>query len=88
VLVFHVLAPIEKSMPIDGSVKIVDAETGEEIETLAHEIRESYSQAVQRWIDETHKECSARDIDYVCITTDCPVESALLDYFVKRSQLF
>lgn len=88
VLVFHILAPIEKSMPIDGAVKIVDAETGEEIETLAHEIRDSYSQAVNRWIDETHTACSARNIDYVCITTDCPVESALLDYFVKRSQLF
>ena len=88
VLVFHILAPIERSMPIDGSVKIVDAETGEEIETLAHEIRDSYAQAVHRWIDETHKECSARDIDYVCITTDCPTESALFDYFVKRSQLF
>lgn len=88
VLVFQILAPIEKSMPVDGAIRLVDAETGEEIETLAHEIRENYTQAVDRWIDEIHTGCSARDVDHVCITTDRPLESALLDYFVKRSQLF
>ncbi len=88
VLVFQVLSPLERSMPIDGAVKLVDAETGEELETLAHEIRDSYTQAVEKWIDEIHTGCLARDVDHVCLSTDQPLEVALMDYFTKRTHLF
>lgn len=88
VLVFQVLSPLERQMPIDGAVKLVDVETGESLETLAHEIRDSFAAAVGKWIDEIHTGCLARDIDHVCLTTDQPMEIALMDYFVKRAQLF
>lgn len=88
VLVFQILAPLERRMPIDGAIKLVDAETGEHLETLAHEIRDSFTQAVDKWLDEIHTGCLARDIDHVCLTTDEPLEKALLDYFMKRSQLY
>ena len=88
VLVFQVLSPLERQMPIDGAVKLVDVETGESLETLAHEIRDSFTAAVGKWIDEIHTGCLARDIDHVCLTTDQPMEVALMDYFVKRAQLF
>jgi uncharacterized protein (DUF58 family) len=88
VLVFQVLSPVERQMPIDGAVKLVDAETGESLETLAHEIRDSFTAAVGAWIDEIHTGCQARDIDHVCLTTDQPLDVALMDYFVKRAQLF
>jgi uncharacterized protein (DUF58 family) len=88
VLVFQVLAPVERAMPIDGAVKLVDVETGESLETLAHEIRDSYTAAVGKWIDEIHIGCLARDIDHVCLTTDQPLEAAMMNYFVKRAQLY
>ena len=88
VLLFQVLAPLERQMPIDGAVKLVDAETGEYLETLAHEIRDSFTAAVGKWIDEIHLGCLARDMDHVCLTTDQPLGKALLDYFIKRAQLF
>lgn len=88
VLIFHVLAPLERRMPIDGAVKLVDVETGETLETLAHEIRDSFTEAVGKWVDEIHSGCIARDIDHVCLTTDQPLEGALQDYFFKRAQLF
>ena len=75
-------------MPIDGAVKLVDAETGEHLETLAHEIRGSFTAAVTKWIDEIHLGCLARDMDHVCLTTDQPLDKALMDYFMKRAQLF
>jgi uncharacterized protein (DUF58 family) len=87
VLIFQVLAPLERMMPIDGPVKLVDAETGESLETMAHEIRDSFTQAVGKWIEEIHSGCQARDIDHICLTTDQPLEGALLDYFIKRAQL-
>lgn len=88
VLVFQILAPLERRMPIDGAVKLVDAETGEHLETLAHEIRDSFTKAVDKWLDELHSGCLARDIDHVCLTTDEPLDKALMDYFMKRAQLY
>ena len=75
-------------MQIDGAVKLVDAETGETLETLAHEIRDSFTTAVEKWIDEIHIGCQARDVEHVCITTDLLLEVALMNYFVKRALLF
>jgi hypothetical protein len=88
VLVFQILAPLERRMPIDGAVKLVDAETGEHLETLAHEIRDSFTEAVDKWIGEIHSGCIGRDIDHICVTTDEPLDKALLDYFIKRAQLY
>ena len=88
VLIFHLLAPLERRMPVDGAVKLVDVETGEALETMAHEIRESFTAAVGRWLDELHTGCQARDIDHVNLVTDQPLETALMDYCVRRSQLY
>ncbi|HTI51572.1 MAG TPA: DUF58 domain-containing protein [Planctomycetaceae bacterium] len=87
-LIFHVLAPLERRMPVDGAVKLVDVETGESLETMAHEIRASFTAAVGRWLDELHTACLARDIDHVNLVTDQPLDTALMDYCVRRSHLF
>lgn len=88
VVVFQVLAPLERRMPVDGSVKLVDVETGEALETTAHEIRDSFTAAVGRWLDELHLGCLARDIDHTSVVTDEPLDRALMDYCVSRAQLF
>jgi hypothetical protein len=75
-------------MPIVGAVKLVDVETGESLETLAHEIRDSFMSAVGDWIEAIHTGCLARDVDHVCLTTDQPIEAALMNYFVTRAQMF
>jgi len=88
VLVFHLLAPLERGMPIDGAVKLVDAETGETLETIAHEIRTSYQAAVDQWIEDLNRGCVARGIDYVPLRTDIPLDTALAEYCRRRGQLF
>ncbi len=88
VLLFQVLSPLERHLPIDGAVKLVDAETGTVLETLAHEIRASFETAVEKWINEIHTGCQARNVEHVCITTDVPLEVALVNYFAKRALLF
>ena len=55
---------------------------------LAHEIRDGYTKAVDKWLAEIHSGCLARDIDHVCLVTDQPLEDALFDYFMKRVQLY
>ena len=88
VLAFHLLAPLERRMPVDGAVKLTDAETGEILETIAHEIRDSYTAAVDHWLDDLHKNCQARDIDHIPVVTDQPLDAALMDYCFRRAQLY
>lgn len=88
VLVFQILSPIERRMPIDGQVKLIDAETGEYLETLAHEIRGSFTKAVDEWLAELRTGCQARDIDHVTLVTDQPLDAALMDYFLRRARLY
>ena len=43
---------------------------------------------VDRVIAELERGCTGRDIDYVQLTTDTPLDKALYDYFAKRANLF
>lgn len=88
VLVFQVLDPVERRMNIEGTVRFIDQETGEKVETLAHEIRDSYATAVEQWLSELHAACLARDIEHVVLETDQSLDRALFEYFVRRSQLY
>jgi uncharacterized protein (DUF58 family) len=87
-LVFQVLDPVERGMGLEGAVRFVDQETGETLETLAHEIRASYQTAVAAWIEELHQACVARDIDHFVMEANQPLDRALFEYFIRRSQLF
>ena len=88
VLVFHVLTPLERNLDVDGAVRFQDMETGEQITTQAHEIRNSFTQAVGDWQAELETGCLARDIEYVPLQTDMPLERALHDYLIQRTHLF
>jgi uncharacterized protein (DUF58 family) len=88
VLVFHILDPLERHLDVDGSVRFRDMETGEDIVTQAHEIRESFQSAIEAWIDEVHGGCLTRDLDHHVLVTHQPLEQALWDYFIRRSQLY
>jgi uncharacterized protein (DUF58 family) len=87
VIVFHVLTPLERGMNVDGAVRFRDLETHEEIVTQAHEIRAAFTGAIEHWVNELSRGCVGREIDYVPLTTETPLEQALFDYFAKRSQM-
>lgn len=87
-LVFQVLTPLERRLPVDGPIKLIDAETNEIIETIGHEIRESYQAAVEQWELTLSRGCTARAIDFCPFTTDVPLDRALAAYCLKRSQQY
>lgn len=88
VLLFHVLDPWERDLPLEGNVRFHDLETGEEITAQAESIREQYLKQVNDWRGEMAQECLNRGVDRVELTTDDPLDQALLDYFVRRSKSF
>lgn len=87
-LVFHVLTPLERRLDVDGPVRFDDLESGRQITTQAHEIRQAFTAAVDEWTTTLERGCLGRELDYAQLLTDAPLERALYDYFVKRSQLY
>ena len=85
VLVFQVLDPLERWLPVEGSVRFHDLETGEELVTEADAIRPAYEAAVGRWLEELEQGCRTREIDRVVLTTDTPLARALSDYLAQRA---
>ena len=86
VVLFQVLDPWERDLPLEGNVRFRDLETGETLTTLSDGVRDSYRKAVRDWLNDLDRECLTRGIDRVELTTNDPLDKALLDYFVRRSK--
>jgi uncharacterized protein (DUF58 family) len=86
VLLFHLFDPWERRLPLDGNIRFRDLETGQEITTQAEGIRDEYQQRVAAWCAEIERECLNRGIDRLELTTDEPLDKALLDYLVRRGK--
>lgn len=86
VVLFQILDPWERDLPLEGNVRFRDLETGETLTTLSEGIRDGYRRAVRQWLKEIDRECVSRGIDRVELTTNDPLDKALVDYFVRRSR--
>jgi len=87
-LLFHVLDPIEQGLSVDGPIKFHDLESGQQVIAQAHELRESYSQAITDWQTELQRICNGFEVDYTPVTTDTKLDRALAEYLATRSELF
>ncbi len=87
VVLFQVLDPWERDLPLEGNVRFRDLETGETLTTLSEGIRDGYRKAVGQWLTELDRACISRGIDRIELTTNDPLDQALVDYFVRRSRV-
>ncbi len=88
IILFHVLTDLESQMPLSGSIRFRDLETGEEIVTQAESIRDEFIAEVDRWQSGLRKICNGYEVDYLPVHTELPLPAVLRDYFKVRSQLF
>jgi len=86
VLVFQLLDPLERWLPVEGAIRFHDLETGEEVVAQAEDIRPAYEAALGDWFEEIEQGCRTRAIERVALTTDQPLAQALYDYLARRSQ--
>jgi uncharacterized protein (DUF58 family) len=87
VVLFQILDPWERDLPLEGNVRFRDLETGETMTTLSEGVRDGYRVAVREWLTDLDRECLSRGIDRVELTTNDSLDKALLEYFVRRSRL-
>src|SRR5258708_13157711 len=78
VVLFQVLDPWERDLPLEGNVRFRDLETGETLTTLSEGVRDGYRAAVREWLTDLDRECLSRGIDPIDLTTNDPLTHALL----------
>ena len=75
----HVLGRSELEPDIDGDVRLVDVETGAEVEVGAGaDTMRDYRRTVEAWLTQIAQACAARGVAYVRVIDDEPVEDVFL----------
>jgi len=88
VIVFQVLDPDELAFPFQRATRFEDMETHDEVLAQPVFVREHYLKAIGDLIERYKQELGAAGIDYQLLTTDQPLEMALLAYLSTRGRTF
>jgi uncharacterized protein (DUF58 family) len=88
IIIFHVLDEAEVSFPFQGSVELVDPETGETQGINATDAAADYRRAIQELRQRIDRECTEMRIDYVPLDTSQPYDKALMEYLLRRRGRF
>jgi uncharacterized protein (DUF58 family) len=88
VVVFHLLDPDELGFPFERATRFEDMETRDEVMAVPAVVRDHYLKAIGGLIDRYKQELGAAGIDYQLLTTDQPLELALLAYLSTRGRAF
>jgi uncharacterized protein (DUF58 family) len=87
VSVLHILDPHERTFPYQGLTQFESLETAQRVLTNPAAIRDQYLARMQEFLDRTRRDLSNAGIDYHLLSTDRPVEGAILDLLIARSHL-
>ena len=87
VIAFQILSAAELDFSYDGDYVMEDSETGEEILVHASEYRKEYQQRLTEFNRRVDKECSQYEFNHQGLSTDEPLDRALIAYLEKRSAI-
>ncbi|MEO0083965.1 MAG: DUF58 domain-containing protein, partial [candidate division WOR-3 bacterium] len=87
VLVFHILDKNEINFAFNQPLILKDLETAKEISLDPRVIRKHYQKSIADYFSDFKRRCRMHLIDYHLITTDMPLDFALLSYLQKRKRL-
>jgi uncharacterized protein (DUF58 family) len=81
VVVVQLLAESEIDPPLDGALRMVDAETGDELDvTVDEELRGLYQRRLEHHLQEVERLCRQRSVEYLRASTAIPFEDVILKY--------
>jgi uncharacterized protein (DUF58 family) len=84
VVVIHVLAREELSLPAGGAIEFEDLESGATVLTNATAIAEQYARNVGGFLARVQQAVAGEGLDYLRLLTDQPLEPALRRFLVGR----
>jgi uncharacterized protein (DUF58 family) len=88
VVVIQLLAESEIDPPLDGALRMVDAETGDEVDiTVDPELRRRYQLQLERQLQEVERFCRRRGVEYLRASTAIGFEDVVLKYLRQGAHL-
>lgn len=85
VAIFHLVDPAELTFPYDDPTLFLSMEDDRRLEVNPREIKESYLEEFNRFLDETKATCTAADVDYLRVRTDEPLDAVLIRFLSRRA---
>ncbi|MFQ3649377.1 MAG: DUF58 domain-containing protein [Gemmataceae bacterium] len=87
VMLFHLLAPEERTFPFTHMTQFRSLENPQQRRLVdPHRLRQDYLANFERFCAELREACSKTQVDYHLLTTDQPVERALGLYLSRRQR--
>ena len=85
VYVVHVLSPEEFDPDVQGDLRLVDCEDGDEAEvTVTGPLLKRYKQTLAAFVDSAREFCARRGMTYLLARSETPVEQLLTGYLATR----
>ena len=86
VIVFHVQDPDEVDFPFKDLTRFADMEGPTEVMADPRAIRNEYRKAMAEHVESLTRECRVAGIDYHRLTTDTPLDQALIRFLGWRER--
>ncbi|MNC90601.1 hypothetical protein D3C83_67160 [compost metagenome] len=84
----QLLAEAEIDPPLDGALRLVDAETGRELEvTVDRDLRRLYRLQLDRRLQRIESFCRRRGVEYLRASTAIAFEDVVLKYLRQGAHL-
>ena len=81
----HILSPEEIDPPLRGDRRLIDIEDGDNAEVKINAyVLNKYKETVKAFIASVKQFCSRRNIVYIPVRTDTPVETIVTKYLRER----
>jgi uncharacterized protein (DUF58 family) len=84
VLVLHLLDREELEFPFDDPTRFLSMEDERSIDAQPRQIRQSYLAELGRFLEETRRELTRADVDYMQVATDRAPDRVLLELLSRR----
>lgn len=86
IVCFQILDPREIDFKFGNSSQFIDMESGEEMITQPQQIRKSYEEAMNQFMQTLKKRCRNLNIDYSLVRTNEPFDKAMREFVSKRQK--
>jgi uncharacterized protein (DUF58 family) len=88
VVVIQLLAESEIDPPLDGALRLVDGETGDELDvTVDQALRRLYQRHLESFLQEVERFCRQRGVEYLRASTAIAFEDVVLKYLRQGTHL-
>ena len=88
ITLLHTLSPDEMNPKLSGDLKLLDSESGAEVEITAdYDLLQRYRNGLSDWQAELRRFCGARGMHYVPVETSIPLEELLFAWMRQYSVL-